>query len=242
MQKYIIEKSIKELKEKFYNIKREQFHKSLRYGPTGIGYTFETLIGKKEDSNFEPDFKGIEIKTKIGYSKSPLTLFSLTGISSKRSTIYKYIVKYFGYYRKDKYNYKSFSHEIYANSFKEIKYSFLWRLKVDYQEEKIKLLIMNRDFQIVEDDIYWSFDEIKKRLYTKLNYLAIIKGYPYIINKEKYYKYVSLKIYKLKNFECFIELFEKGIIFISFNINKDTRNIEFRINIDQIEKLFNRIE
>ena len=49
--------------------------KSTRSGFTGIGKTFEDLIGKTEDTLEELDFHGIEIKTKRGYSKGYTTLF-----------------------------------------------------------------------------------------------------------------------------------------------------------------------
>lgn len=69
---------------------------SKRTGTTGIGYTFETLLGKKEDKNFTTDFMGIEINAKLGYSKSPLTLFNLTPYMNNNSSI-QYIIDNFGY-------------------------------------------------------------------------------------------------------------------------------------------------
>ena len=69
---------------------------SKRTGTTGIGYTFETLLGKKEDKNFTPDFMGIEINAKLGYSKSPLTLFNLTPYMNNNSSI-QYIIDNFSY-------------------------------------------------------------------------------------------------------------------------------------------------
>lgn len=62
--------NIEELKKYFTTIKNNN-QNSLREGNIGIGYTFETLIDKKEDNLPLPDFNGIEIKTKLGYSKSP---------------------------------------------------------------------------------------------------------------------------------------------------------------------------
>ena len=44
------------LLQKFEEIKEMGWIKSLRKGPTGIGYTFEKLIGKDEDSLCCPDF------------------------------------------------------------------------------------------------------------------------------------------------------------------------------------------
>lgn len=50
------------LKNKFESIKNKGWIKSLRRGSTGVGYTFESLLGKDEDSYSLPDFNGIEIK------------------------------------------------------------------------------------------------------------------------------------------------------------------------------------
>ena len=72
-----MENIIKELIQKFDEIKKGGLYKSQRCGSTGIGYTFEKLLGKEEDYSYAPDYKGIEIKTKLGYSKCPVTLFSL---------------------------------------------------------------------------------------------------------------------------------------------------------------------
>ena len=42
--------TIKKLKNEFEKIKNIPLNKSLRIGPTGLGYTFETLINKKEEN------------------------------------------------------------------------------------------------------------------------------------------------------------------------------------------------
>ena len=42
------------------------FIQTMRPGDTGIGYTFESLLGIPANSATTPDFKGIEIKTKRG--------------------------------------------------------------------------------------------------------------------------------------------------------------------------------
>jgi hypothetical protein len=55
--------ALSELLEKFDEIKARGFIKTFRNGPTGVGYTFETLMGIKENNDNWADFKGIEIKT-----------------------------------------------------------------------------------------------------------------------------------------------------------------------------------
>ena len=49
---------------------------SQRKGTTGIGYTFERLIGKEEENFPIADYRDIEIKVKRKYSKGDITLFS----------------------------------------------------------------------------------------------------------------------------------------------------------------------
>ena len=57
------------LNKKFDTIKNE-WKKSMRLGTSGIGYTFEQLIGKGEDNFPIADYNGIEIKTIHNYIKN----------------------------------------------------------------------------------------------------------------------------------------------------------------------------
>lgn len=94
--------------------------------------------------------------------------------------------------------------------------------------------------------------DIKNRLKTKFNYLAYIIGYPYKRYNKTYYKYNTLKIYKLKSFNNFIELLEKQKIYITVNIEyfkkgKRTgeihdRGTAFRLSTENIKDLFELID
>ena len=243
-----INESIKEIKEKFYEIKKKPFHKSLRKGYGGLGYTFETLIGKDEDTSYEPDYKGIELKTKLGYSKNSLTLFNLASHKIDEKSVYKYLIDNFGHY-KDK-NKKVFVNEIYANKLIEIKYGIFWKLKILEDENKVKVLIINNSFKIIDDSIYWNLSDIKERLITKLKYMALIKGYPYKYNSELYYKYTNLNFYKLNGFSNYLELLKNGNIFIGINLGYEiinntlrltNRHFSFKMNMNSIDSLFEEI-
>ena len=61
---------LEKFKQKFQNLKKQGFVKSLRKGPTGVGYTFETLLELKENNLALPDIDGIEIKAHRDNSKS----------------------------------------------------------------------------------------------------------------------------------------------------------------------------
>ena len=54
--------TIVEFSEKFRQIKEMGFVPSLRKGPTGIGYTLETLLGIDENNDTSPDIEGAELK------------------------------------------------------------------------------------------------------------------------------------------------------------------------------------
>jgi len=68
--------NLEEFKQKFQELRNKGFVKSLRKGPTGIGLTFETLMGVKENNLALPDIDGIEIKAHRDNSKSMITLFT----------------------------------------------------------------------------------------------------------------------------------------------------------------------
>ena len=68
--------NLEEFKRKFYELKNQGFVKSLRRGSTGIGYTFETLMGLEENNLALPDIDGVEIKTHRDNANSMITLFT----------------------------------------------------------------------------------------------------------------------------------------------------------------------
>ena len=71
-----------ELLEKLRGVASHGFIKTLRPGPTGVGYTLESMLGIAANSRKAPDFKGIEIKASRtsdrGASTTRTTLFSKT--------------------------------------------------------------------------------------------------------------------------------------------------------------------
>jgi hypothetical protein len=84
----VIDAPLNELLSKFDAI-RGQWFESLRTGDTGIGYTFETLLGIKENNDQTADFRGIELKCKQrrsngGTSSGKLNLFQLAPMWEKK--------------------------------------------------------------------------------------------------------------------------------------------------------------
>lgn len=70
-----------ELLEKLRDISKQGFIRTLRPGPTGVGFTLESMLGIRANPNKRPDYKGIEIKTgrtnRRGQPSVRTSLFSL---------------------------------------------------------------------------------------------------------------------------------------------------------------------
>ena len=68
--------TLEEFKRKFYELKNKGYVKSLRRGPTGIGYTLETYLEIEENNLALPDISGVEIKAHRSNSNNLITLFT----------------------------------------------------------------------------------------------------------------------------------------------------------------------
>ena len=167
--------SIENLKKKFLEINRMGYVETTRSGPTGIGKTFEDLLGKDEDSCSDPDFYGIEIKTKQFYSIRDTTLFNLTPTGKEGYEIPR-LVKTYGYPDRILKNKKVLIATAYGNCLNCVAAKYLMGFEVDYKNRIIRLKILNMNMDVIEDDVYWEFDAIEERLYRKLKYLAVINA------------------------------------------------------------------
>jgi len=96
-----------ELLGKLTDIAALGFVDSMRSGPTGIGFTLESLLGISANSSRAPDYKGIELKSgrmpSNGVARTRSTMFSQIpkwNISHLKSG--KEILQSFGYYNAEK--------------------------------------------------------------------------------------------------------------------------------------------
>jgi len=68
--------NLKNIKSILEDIKSRGYIKSLRKGPTGVGYTVEKTIGIKENNIIIPDFGAIELKATREESSNLITLLT----------------------------------------------------------------------------------------------------------------------------------------------------------------------
>ena len=238
------------LKKEFFRIKKMGLVKSLRKGGTGIGYTFETLLNKKEDKECKPDFGSVEIKCRMGYGKKEINLFTCAP-SRDDVLATNYIFQKYSYHRYGNYNdYRLFLRKVFVKSeYKESYHEF--KLVIDYDNKKIIMKSFDHSNNFIEDVCYWTFYELETKLITKLTTLAIVKGYPYIREKETYYKYTNIDFYKLKGFDTFLKLIEDDKIYIAIylreGLNKlgdqiiENHGVTFRLKFEYLNELFDKI-
>ncbi|MDR0927063.1 MAG: MvaI/BcnI family restriction endonuclease [Ignavibacteria bacterium] len=68
--------NITEFKKLLKEIKSQGFIPTKRNGPTGVGYTLETLLGITENNDAHPDIDGAELKAHRTKGNSMITLFT----------------------------------------------------------------------------------------------------------------------------------------------------------------------
>lgn len=202
--------------------------KTRRNGSTGVGYTFESLLNKSEESFNIPDFGAIEIKTKRYFTKGYIELFNAVPDGDYLYPI-KTIINKYGYSTRKNPNSKAVVGDVFANKDNMIGLYYVYRLKIDRDQRTIRLIISNFDGNIVDTSISWSFDYLQEKLYRKLRYLALVYAKSKFIDGDEFFLYNRLAFYRLRGFDCFINLIENGKIHIQFNARRlnDGVNIKY---------------
>ena len=244
-----MEHDMEALIKDFTRIKKMGWVESMRKGSTGIGYTFENLLNKEENSLEIPDYGSIEIKTKNKLSKMPVRLFCATPDGDKLFPT-KIIREKFSYPSKKDKDIVVFNGIINAKSFTKIGNRYLFKLKVDRISKTIRLIVIDINCKLICDDISWSFDMLRDKLSRKLTYLAIINAERKFEHNAVFFHYQSINFYQLKDFDTFVSLIEDGIV-VCFaigtykngpNIGKThDHGIMFEINENDILKLYDEI-
>lgn len=210
--------NIELLNNKFNSIKNMGWIQSIKKGSSGIGLTFEHLIGINENEFEIPDFNGIELKTKRSKSTSYTTLFNATPDGPHFHEVERLRTIY-GYPHSKAKEYKVLNVSTFANQLNNMGIKYYSKLKLDYNNQKLTLSIYNKNKDLIENEVFWYFDTLKEKLLRKLKVLAYINADTKRINNIEYFKYYKMTIYLLKDFDTFLSLIEQGIIRVTFKIN-----------------------
>ena len=207
-----------ELYNHFKNVRNRGWLESKYDRISGVGAVFEETLGINKNELPIADFCGIEIKCHLNSSRNSLTLFNanfdgdylfeLDRIYKKYSTLNK---------KGNKVLYAKISGK-YIEHFSNIFYA---KLYVNRELEKIQLEIYKNN-EIIDNEASWSFKYLEGRIYQKIKYLAYIKANSKIINNKIFYKYESIQLYRLRDFNMFLKMIEGG--FINVNLAIGTYN------------------
>ncbi len=201
----------------FKKVKEKGFIKSHRKHNTGIGKTYEDLLGVIENNSKEPDLHGFEIKSQRAYSGSYVTLFTKSPTMPVGAN--KILKDKYGSYDEKYKDIKVLHSSIFATSFNSHKSGYQFKLEINNQEEKIYLIVANTNNEIVDKSTYWTFKVIKDCITNKLSNLAYISAETKKINDEELFHFNKAYIYSdIKPFETFIELLKNGTIMFDIRI------------------------
>jgi len=205
------DKVIESFKTDFEKIKGKEFI-SLRRGDTGIGKTFEEIMNIPENNSKMADYEGIlEIKSKREFSQSMLTLTTKSPSHPKK--VNSIIREKYGRPDANFGSVKVVHTTIKATDFNSFDEKYGFKLDVDDSMKKIYIVIKNIiNNQIEPKEIYYSFDDIKEIIETKLKYIAFIDAKSEKMNgKEKFTFKSAILLYGL-TLDKFIEGIKKGYI------------------------------
>lgn len=211
-----MENNIKLLREKFEAVKEQGWIIGNKNNTGSVGLLFEQLIGKERENLELPDFKGIEIKVKSDSPEKYIALFH--GAPDSAPLEIDRLKDTYGYPDKILEQAKIFNFSVYSNYRKCISNGYKFSLYVNYKLEKLELIIYDKNNNIIDDKTSWSFELLKEKLYRKLSYLAFIEAESICKNNIKYHRYNKITFYKLKSFDKFIKLIDRGKIRVSFAV------------------------
>lgn len=203
------------LLDKFEIIRQSGWYESRRKGNTGIGKTFEDLLEKVEDNRDEPDFYDIEIKTHDENTGSMLTLFTKSPTNPRGANTF--LRENFG-------NYDEFGNKILHQTVSSTQrtdsqlYDFDFQVSVDWNTRRVYILVFDKLGNLVDDHVFWSFEDLHVQLEKKLKKIAIVIGNKKEESGKVYYKYNNIQLVTGLNIDRLILAIENGDIKIDIRI------------------------
>jgi len=231
-------REVLELQEYIRNIYRNGWIETRKAGDTGVGYTFESLIGIEANSSKEPDYKGIEIKCSRGGSSTLQTLFSKTPNYADLQNKRRDLVINNGYWDEVRSRYA-----LYITIKASEVNSKGWKLFLDANDEKIYVtqyekIVVYYDYKILQESLAQKH---KQTVFVEAQSSKRSNGIP------EQFLYDTAYYCEESSFTNFIRLLEEGKISLDFAIHHDpatgkTRDHGFlwRINREYISSLFKK--
>jgi len=240
-----MEEIIKKFKEDFLSVKKKGFIESHRSHNTGIGKTFEDIVGVKENNIQDVDYMDkIELKSSRELSSSMVTLFTKAPSYPKGANTL--LREKFG---KVENGMKILHTTIPGDKFNTFLNQYGFKLEINEKEKKIFIIIKDlKSDSILDFDCYYTFEDIKKIIEKKCKFIAFISAkHKKVHGKELFHFEKAVLLTKL-TFEKFLKAIKEGFILYDIRIgvyrsgkNKGKTHDHgsgFRIKKDKIKEVF----
>ena len=223
--------NLEEFKKKFEQIKNMGFVRSLRKGPTGIGYTFETLLGIKENNIVGPDIGNLEIKTHRLGSNNLITLLTFNRKVWKMNPLEA--IRKYGTCDKNGRLGLYFTMSQKPNS---------QGLFIHITDESIQL--RHLDGTLIAE---WFFEDLVKRFEQKIPALIFVTAEVEERNGIEYFHYIRAQLLKGTSKDILISQFKEENILLDLRLHdKGTRarnhGTGFRCYERNLPKIFKYVE
>ena len=212
------DKVLNGFKKDFLVIKSKGFVESHRTHNTGIGKTFEDLIGVVENNNALADYQDVlELKSSRELSQSMVTLFTKAPTHPKG--VNSILREKYGEPDAKAGGLKTVHTTFSAVKFNTFFGKFGFKLEVDEEKRRIYILIKNLETNKIEDiEIYYDFDIIKEIIEKKCDYIAYIKAETKTEDEKEFFNFKKATLLSELSFEKFIQFVKEGLILYDIRI------------------------
>jgi len=202
---------IEGFKKDFKIIKEKDWVSSSRTHDTGIGKTFEDLIGIVENNNSLADYKDIlELKSSRELAASMITLF--TDAPTYPEKVNSLLRERYGV-KDPESGVKIILCTISAVKFNSFVKKIGFKLEVDETNKKIFIKIKNlQSDKLDELEIYYTFEDLNKIIEKKCKYIAYINADSKNEQGKEYFKFEKAFLLSGLNFQKFIAALKNGLI------------------------------
>jgi len=213
--------------EKFRKIREMGYVPSLRKGPTGIGFTLETLLGIDENNDALPDIEGAELKAHRANNASLITLFTFNNKAWKMPPLEA--VKKFGSLDKNGRQGLYYTMSLKPN-----------RAGLFLLVEKDNISVRHISGAIV---VEWPLEALANRFIQKIPSLIFVTAFTELRDDKEYFHFQRAQLMKDTTPELLRNQFESENILVNLRLHdKGTRarnhGTGFRAYEDKLPQLF----
>jgi hypothetical protein len=213
-----IDDVIFKFREDFQRIKKVGWMQSHRSHNTGIGKTFEDIIGVDENNSQSADYMNtLELKAQRDFTGSMITLFTKSPDHPLLAN--SYIREEYGVSAKGDSQMKIIHTTVPGSNYNSFKGKIGFKLEVNEKEERIYILVKNLQTRtIIDQSIYYFFETLQPLAECKCRNIAYIEAETKIEGEREYFRYSKATLLTNLTFRKFLDAIHQGLILYDIRI------------------------